>query len=116
MQEEGKFATSKLINANMNRNRISIQKKKTYLNSESASILSKSSINIPKRISKIQILPTHNTKSHIQILMLTKMKLLGAVTKEGGNNAMAANAGGSNSAKKEGRSAVQTRFQYAYGG
>ena len=48
--------------------------------------------------------------------MLTKMKILGAVTKEGGNNAMAANAGGSNSAKKEGRSAVQTRFQYAYGG
>lgn len=48
--------------------------------------------------------------------MLTKMKILGAITKEGGNNAMAANAGGSNSAKKDGRSAVQTRFQYAYGG
>ncbi|PAV59560.1 hypothetical protein WR25_22966 [Diploscapter pachys] len=47
---------------------------------------------------------------------MTKSRYIpGAVTKEGGNNAMAANAGGSNSAKNEGRSAVQTRFQYAYG-
>ncbi|CAI4221663.1 unnamed protein product [Auanema sp. JU1783] len=49
-------------------------------------------------------------KAAKDIYMAKSRYIPGAVPKEGGNNALA-----SNSAKKEGRSAVQARFEYAYG-